>query len=170
MRGSGLSDWSVFLLGHELEGHIVGGCNHINGSAGADLMRSSTPWGPRMTDCAPRSFPNAAYLADHWPGPALLTATEPLPDLADGLALFQNYPNPFLRRTTLDFALVQAEHVRLRVFDMLGREVATLVDGMRPAGQHSVAFASAGLPPGVYFYQLTAGSHQRTRTMILHQP
>ncbi len=81
--------------------------------------------------------------------------------------LKQNYPNPFDRATTIAFALDQASDVRLAVYDVLGRRVATLADGPRAAGQHEVPFASADLPSGVYVYRLDTGSRSEVRRMVL---
>jgi hypothetical protein len=67
-------------------------------------------------------------------------------------------PNPFNMRTTICFSLPQREHVTLKVFDVLGREVATLVDGEMEAGEHTVNFNAEWIPGGVYFAQLKAGS------------
>ena len=73
---------------------------------------------------------------------------------AGTFALGAAYPNPASDRTTLPFMLPTAQAVRLAVYDVLGREVAVLVDGVRPAGPHAVAFDAAGLPSGVYLYRL----------------
>ncbi len=78
-----------------------------------------------------------------------------------------NYPNPFNPTTQISFALQQAETVRLTVFDVLGREVAVLLDGPLPAGTHEATFDAAQLPNGVYVYQLEAGTQRLTRTMLL---
>ena len=82
--------------------------------------------------------------------------------------LSQNYPNPFNPSTKIDFALRNSGKVTLRVYDVLGREVATLVDGYKPAGHHSVTFNAGNLPSGVYIYTLDApeGTHL-TKKMIL---
>lgn len=70
------------------------------------------------------------------------------------------YPNPFASRTRIGFELPVSEHVTLKVYDVLGREVATLMDGVAPAGKQFATFDAASLPSGVYFYRLQAGSTQ----------
>jgi hypothetical protein len=84
-----------------------------------------------------------------------------------GFGLEQNYPNPFNPTTTITFRLATASDVRLTVFDILGREVETLVEGFRPAGEYRVPFNGNGLASGAYLYRLRAGAVTQTRTMIL---
>jgi len=81
--------------------------------------------------------------------------------------LSQNYPNPFNPTTTIRFSLPKREHVTLKVFDVLGREVATLVDGVKDAGEHSVVWNDAYVSSGVYFYRLTTPQFSQTKTMVL---
>ncbi len=83
--------------------------------------------------------------------------------------LAQNYPNPFNPTTTFTYRLPNASHVRLEVFDVLGRKVVTLVDAWQGAGNYDIMFNSAqfNLTSGVYFYRLTAGAYSETRKMIL---
>ncbi|NBC17997.1 MAG: T9SS type A sorting domain-containing protein [Bacteroidetes bacterium] len=88
-------------------------------------------------------------------------------DWPEAFALAANYPNPFNPQTTIRYALPQAAEVRLVVYDVLGREVAVLVDGMRPAGRHQAVFEAANLPSGVYLYRLDADSFTQTRRMLL---
>ena len=82
-------------------------------------------------------------------------------------ALLGNYPNPFNPTTTIDFALETANIVQLKVFDVSGREVATLINGYRDAGSHSVSFDASGLASGVYVYRLTSGSQTAVSKMVL---
>ncbi len=84
-----------------------------------------------------------------------------------GYALGQNRPNPFLGSTTIRYRLPDAVHVRLEVYDVLGRLVRTLVDAPQAAGEHEVAFVAAGLPAGVYTYRLRAGAFSETRRVAL---
>ncbi len=81
--------------------------------------------------------------------------------------LFQNFPNPFNPSTTIRFRTATAGPVRLMVFDLLGREVATLVDAVLPSGEHQVPFNARGLSSGVYIYRLTMDRLTQTRTMML---
>ncbi|MDZ7343352.1 MAG: T9SS type A sorting domain-containing protein, partial [candidate division KSB1 bacterium] len=82
-------------------------------------------------------------------------------------SLSQNYPNPFNPSTVISFQLPVSRHVTLKVFDVTGREVATLVEGRRNAGRHSVTLRSNNLPSGVYFYRLVAGDFHETKKMML---
>ncbi|HEX7571563.1 MAG TPA: T9SS type A sorting domain-containing protein, partial [Bacteroidota bacterium] len=82
-------------------------------------------------------------------------------------ALEQNYPNPFNPSTVIGFRMPAAGIVSLKVYNILGQEVNTLMDGMQPAGNYSVRFEGAGLSTGVYFYRLQAGSFVQVRKMML---
>ncbi len=79
------------------------------------------------------------------------------------------FPNPFARSTEIGFELDRAADVSLVVYDVRGREVATLAEGTMDAGQHTVSFDAASLPSGVYIYRLTAGSTVETGRMTLVQ-
>ena len=97
------------------------------------------------------------------PGP---TSTES-EELPAEVALLGNYPNPFNPETTIGYALPHAGKVRLVVYDLLGHEVAVLVDGPQPAGRYAVRFRGDHLPSGPYAYRLQAGDEVVVRTMIL---
>ena len=81
---------------------------------------------------------------------------------AGTFVLHSAYPNPFAGSTTVGFSIPTAEHVRLTVYDVLGRRVATLVDDVLQAGDQSVRFDATGLQSGTYFYHLEAGDAQLT--------
>lgn len=95
--------------------------------------------------------------------------------VADNFSLEQNYPNPFNPSTTIRFAIPaviasgakQSELVTLKVYDILGTEVATLVNEQKAAGTYEVKFDATGLSSGIYFYKLQAGSLVETKKMIL---
>jgi Leucine-rich repeat (LRR) protein len=81
--------------------------------------------------------------------------------------LEQNHPNPFNPQTTIGFILPRASHVRLELFDFLGRKVAVWLDEFRKAGHHSIIVNGSDLSSGVYLYRLTAGNYQQVRRMVL---
>ncbi len=89
--------------------------------------------------------------------------------------LEQNYPNPFNPSTKIKFTIPsviasetkQSQLVTLKIFDVLGREVATLVNEEKPAGSYEVEFSADRLTSGIYFYKLQAGSFVETKKMIL---
>lgn len=81
--------------------------------------------------------------------------------------LYQNYPNPFNPATTIEYELPSSAHVQLRVYDILGREVTTLVNEVQRAGYHAVVFDASGLASGLYFYRLHAGPFVHTKKAIL---
>ena len=81
--------------------------------------------------------------------------------------LSQNYPNPFNPTTTITYQMPKTEFVTLKVYDILGREIATLVNEEKPAGNYEVNFIGSGLTSGIYFYQLKAGDYSETKKMIL---
>jgi hypothetical protein len=82
-------------------------------------------------------------------------------------ALSQNYPNPFNPSTSISYQLPATAKVDLRVYDVLGREVAVLASGVQNAGEHTVKFDAISLSTGVYFYRLSAGSAMETKKMLL---
>jgi len=93
------------------------------------------------------------------------------------LYLSQNYPNPFNPTTRIDYSIQNDGLVKLRVYDILGNEVATLVNERKTSGNYSVEFSAKGgsasggnayeLPSGIYFYKLTAGTFTETKKLIL---
>jgi hypothetical protein len=85
----------------------------------------------------------------------------------DKSELYQNYPNPFNPSTTISYQLPTQSHVTLKVFDVLGREVAMLVNGVEQPGYKSVTFDANGLANGLYYYCLTTGNFVQTKKLLL---
>jgi hypothetical protein len=81
--------------------------------------------------------------------------------------LYQNRPNPFNPSTTIEIALPHAGYVTLKVFNVLGEEVASLIEGDHTAGTFKATWEASGLPSGVYFYRLTAGEYVQTKKAVL---
>jgi hypothetical protein len=82
-------------------------------------------------------------------------------------ALHQSYPNPFNSEATITFDLPEVQWTSLKVYTVLGEEVATLVDGLEPAGRRNVRFSAGNFASGVYIYRLIAGGFQESRKMLL---
>lgn len=87
--------------------------------------------------------------------------------VVEDFSLRQNYPNPFNPSTTISFSLPQSSFITLKVYNLLGEEVAALMETEHQAGNHSIDWNASGLPSGVYLYKLHAGSFTETKKMIL---
>lgn len=127
-------------------------------------------------------FIQAQYLGGNGRGDASITLTNvPLPVDENPyyspaeFDLGQNFPNPFNPNTVIGYQLSVSSNVTLKVYDVLGNEIVTLVDEKKPAGTYEVTFDASGLPSGVYLYRLQAGksstgpgqSFVETRKMLL---
>jgi hypothetical protein len=96
-----------------------------------------------------------------------VSPVEDLEEVPSSLTLSPNYPNPFNGSTRIQFGLADAGHVSLRVYDILGREVAVLVDEILPLGTYTATFDASSLPSGTYVYVLTAGGQRMSGRMAL---
>jgi hypothetical protein len=94
--------------------------------------------------------------------PAMRTA-----DVPEDCAFYQNYPNQFNPTTVINYQLPVKSLVALKVYDVLGRAAATLVNGKQNAGHSQASFNAVDLPSGVYFYRLQAGSYSNTKKPLL---
>lgn len=105
---------------------------------------------------------------DGWISKTLVQKTgEERPVMPTEFGLYQNYPNGFNPTTQIRYALPRDAHVKLEVYDLLGRLLVTLVNGDQSAGYKSVEFDGSGLPSGVYIYRITAGEFTAVTKMIL---
>jgi hypothetical protein len=111
------------------------------------------------------------YLAEKYA--IILDVNDQSNEFPSQFILEQNYPNPFNPSTTIRFQVPNSSFVNLKVYDVLGKEVATLVNGEKPAGSYEVEFNASDLSPkgsltsGIYFYKLQTGSFVETKKMIL---
>ncbi len=107
----------------------------------------------------------AFALARFLPGiPTAVAAGQTIPNK---YALYQNYPNPFNPSTVISYQLSESSNVTLKVFDILGREIKTLVNQRQNAGTYHVSFDATGLSSGVYFYRIVAGNFSETKKLLL---
>jgi hypothetical protein len=111
--------------------------------------------------CIPRisGFSNVAYIA-----PLNVNNEQEIPKV---FALYQNYPNPFNPATDIKYDIPNESYVKLVIYDMLGRQAATLVNEIKKPGSYTVNWNPVNLPSGIYIYKLTAGNFQKTMKMIL---
>jgi len=89
------------------------------------------------------------------------------PSIPTEYTLLQNYPNPFNPRTTISYELPQTAEVMLAVYDLLGREIVTLVKGEQPAGMHVVTFDASQISSGIYIYRLQSSTFVKTKKMLV---
>ena len=82
-------------------------------------------------------------------------------------SLSQNYPNPFNPTTIIQYSIKEVSDVKLRVYDMLGREVKTLVNQQQSAGRYNIEFNAVNLSSGVYFYRIEAGNFIDSKKLLL---
>ncbi len=100
--------------------------------------------------------------------PAVVTGIEALGgELPTQVSLTQNFPNPFNPTTTFEYAITKTTDVQVKIYDMLGRVVATLVDGVQPASTYRLSFDASNLASGTYIYRLKAADQVITKTMVL---
>ncbi|MBU0507799.1 carboxypeptidase regulatory-like domain-containing protein [bacterium] len=99
--------------------------------------------------------------------PSSVVEDEILPVLPSEYALQQNYPNPFNPVTSIRYDLRDPGHTKLVVYNLLGEQVAILVDGFQSAGRYQIAFDATSLPSGMYFYRLESGSFKQVHKMVL---
>ncbi|NNG26500.1 MAG: T9SS type A sorting domain-containing protein, partial [Ignavibacteriaceae bacterium] len=81
--------------------------------------------------------------------------------------LKQNYPNPFNPTTIISFSISNSEFTQLKVYNVLGNEVQTLINENKQAGNHQIEFSAENLSNGIYFYRLISGNFSETKKMIL---
>ena len=107
---------------------------------------------------------NANFTDIQWPS---TTDINDGTSLVDRFSLEQNYPNPFNPSTSIQYAIARRQFITLKVYDVLGNEIATLVNETKPAGKYEVNFDASILSSGIYFYKLQAGTKVQSKKMLL---
>jgi hypothetical protein len=158
--------------------YIQGGGSTVDqgGGLGAQNPNNSRYIQPTSPNVFPRNY-NAPV--DTWKHDTPLYAETPPLNIVTGVEegtgtgrpvsynLSQNYPNPFNPATRISFALPQKEHVVLKVYNLLGQEVATVVNAEKTAGNYTVEFNADKLGTGIYFYRINAGSFTQVKKMVI---
>jgi hypothetical protein len=135
------------------EGWIVSGTFIQAGTEASGAWSYENGWG---TVCS-----------GNW-GPIVVTSIKEGSDgIPQHVELAQNYPNPFNPETQINYSIPHNSFVTLEVYDILGREITTLVNEVKSPGNYEVNFNATNLPSGIYFYRLQAGSFVETKKMIL---
>jgi hypothetical protein len=123
-------------------------------------------------------YVKAAFVDDGLSSPTNTVTTSGMINLKDksenkfisyGYSLSSNYPNPFNPSTMITYTLPENSFVILKVYDVLGRDIVTLVNENKEAGNHSVMFNASGLPSGIYLYKIQSGNFLEIRKMILQK-
>jgi exonuclease III len=169
-RGGTDDRYDMLLTSYTLERNLLASTYTSYGNDGNHFNDSIN----RMPNSAvPNNVANALhYASDHLPVYADFVFGIPRSDKTDSdvptaFDLYQNWPNPFNASTTIQFALPRASFASLKIFNVLGEEVATLVSGEQDAGTHSLSWLASGISSGVYFYRLTSGDFIDTKKLLL---
>jgi chitinase len=146
-------------------GRSFGGQYRIAAPGGYNRFRGLMTWSANWDVSGGNAFSNShrGYLDTL----ASRTVAESPSEMPEEYALEQNYPNPFNAATTSKYRIPDRVHVSIRIYDLLGRDVATLVNTEQQAGIHSVIWEPSHTPSGAYIVRMTAGNVTKVRTMIL---
>ncbi len=109
------------------------------------------------------------YFGSQEAGGPVAIEEDPASEIPTDFQLHANYPNPFNPETTIRFDVQEAEHVVLKVYNLLGQEVATLVDARFAPGSYRATFDGQGLSSGIYLYRIEMGDFHAVKTMVLLQ-
>ncbi|GAB4179254.1 MAG: hypothetical protein Kow00108_15190 [Calditrichia bacterium] len=135
----------------------------INDADGGGVREGIMTWSPNNEDNSWQSPANWMYT---WVGNRALLSTEDAP-VAQKYELEQNYPNPFNPTTTINYSLEKPGKVSLIIYNALGQQVATVVDGYKNAGRHTITFDASNLATGIYFYHIKSGDFSAVKKMLL---
>jgi len=113
------------------------------------------------------SADSSAIPADYWLITTGVKGNKGQSGIPQSFKLFQNYPNPFNPTTTIRYQIPKEGFVTLKVYNLLGKEVKSLVNGYKNAGSYNISFDASEFPSGVYFYRLSTGNFNQTKKLVL---
>lgn len=168
VRNLAKNSFGHIMAGTEFQGILL---TKDNGESW-EQINSGLPFPPKFINSVFFDSEGYAYCSIHNFG--VYKSSSPIVGVKDdqgsstlSYILYQNYPNPFNSITKIPYQIKEPGLVQLIVYDVLGREVATLVNENKPSGSHSVEFNAATLPSGIYFYKLTSGQFTSVKKLIL---
>jgi hypothetical protein len=156
-----LDPLSLYQTIRKIDSAFCGPINHLSWAPGGSQPGLTLTAVRPVTDI-PYLHIDSSFSASHKNPPVATTIPNP-----ERFNLMQNYPNPFNPTTTIGYDLPVSSHVRLTIYDVLGREVTILVDEVQPEGSKSVEFNAVNLPSGLYFIRLNAGTYSAVKKMML---
>lgn len=171
----GCDDAATMRVTAYMNGSLVGHVDHTTSHPGTwpvDTLRCIYPQGFDSVIVHYQAPPptcqdyGTIYLADNMRVTPIVTGISE-GKFSETFTLNQNYPNPFNPSTTISYQLAKQSYVTLRIFDLNGREVATLVNSVEQPGYKSVEFDASNLSSGVYYYRLQAGNFTETKKLVL---
>ncbi len=174
---------SVFFI-NKMSGYIAGSRGELFEAAAAIFFSSDggTSWSVQYEDSTSVNELNSIYIVDEnigWAtgnngmilkttnGGVTFVEEEEFDEIATNYTLSQNYPNPFNPSTTIKYSVPQSSNVSIKVFDILGSEIETLVNEEKAIGTYEISWYAEQLPSGIYFYRIRAGSFVETKKMVL---
>lgn len=163
---------SAFLVTGDSEYYAAAGDQgvFVSGDRGLDWWQGNDGLGGASVTCLAFDRQGTVYAGTDsglYASAGVVTSVHPNEKPPSSFALQQNYPNPFNPITAITYRVSNAGRITLKIYDILGRVVATLVDGLKQPGTYTIRFDGAGLASGVYFCRLTAGDYSKTIKMAL---
>ena len=171
---TGLANTWVGSLAINSDGNIFAGTSDLgvfrstnNGNNWTKLNDGSAHYGPFAINSKGYIFAGTGNSSVFRSVATTTSINESGENIPTKFSLSQNYPNPFNPSTTIKYDLPREEMVTIKVYDMLGREVKTLVNEYKNAGSYSIEFNASNLSSGTYFYRITAGDFTEIKKLIL---
>jgi hypothetical protein len=138
------------------------------GSTGSPAITEVHPDGTVALDVQfPDSIVSYRAFKYDWPPAASQTGVSNSSAMPVSFSLEQNFPNPFNPTTTIGYSLAKESKVTISIYDLLGRRITILFNGIKSAGKYSMKFDGSGLPSGLYIYSMQAGNFFQTRKLLL---